>query len=229
MKMRSAKGFTLIELLVVMSIIALLAGLLIPAIHDVKRRAVSLKCLANMKSMGTSMHSWAFATSYEPLRPTSPANATSYFNGRKWIDAVHNSLYCWSTDGSDGPDQARAIVNNLYPDYLKVGEVFYCPSFNRIMKKDLDSGAESEYVTYGNSWEKDLTDWWGYDWVNPRWPVNNAWVSKRYPIGSISKSPTAHAVMFCHYSVDHAGVLYADGSVHNGRRWLDNNDVPFAW
>lgn len=229
MKMRSAKGFTLIELLVVMAIIALLAGMILPAINDVRRRAVSLKCLANMRSIGTAMHSWVIATNYEPLPPTSPADAVTYFNGFKWTDEIHNSLYCWSTTGSNGPDQARTIVNHLYPDYIKAGEVFYCPSFNRITKKDLKTGAETEYVTYQNSWEKDQTDWWGYEWVNPRWPVNDTWVSKRYPISSISKSPTINAMMFCHYSVDHAGVLYADGSVHSGRRWLDNNDVPFAW
>ena len=105
-------GFTLIELMVVIAIIAILAGMLLPALARAKENAHCIACLNNVRQLGLAMH--MYLSDYNETLPA--ANVVGTMTDEEWIRWLPVKKFTW-------PDQ-------LHLDLLTTGIVPYIQRFN---------------------------------------------------------------------------------------------------
>jgi prepilin-type N-terminal cleavage/methylation domain-containing protein len=144
----SRLAFTLVELLVVIAVIAVLAGLLLPAMKKAKERAQLAKCMSNQRQFGFAYH--MYADDHQDFGP----RHSGYANYAGATGTHSDPLTGGTTPAKDRP----------MTRYLAATDLFHCPADRGTILNGRDVG--SSWVETGNSY---ATFWhWGHGVVDGR-------------------------------------------------------------
>ena len=122
--------FTLIELLIVIAIIAILAGILLPALSKARNKVKSIKCTSNIKQLGLYLTMYIDDNAGWLAPALIDANSTP-----SWVKVIPNGIaWSWSHDQNAYPQ-----ITTFYSKYLT------CPSEDQPMGYNHTSFSSGKY------------------------------------------------------------------------------------
>lgn len=186
LKRHPDSAFTLIELLVVISIIALLIGLLLPALAGARESARFVLCKSNLRQMGLGMFN--YATDHDDFWISTHStlggvNSSKIFGYPGWMGTMHARLsdYLIGVNHDERPEwEIRGRPQLMPSDFILPYDFMHCPAAPKHTQETIDRmtgpgnalGDPMRGVSYGGNGNLSRPNGqyssWGAYWSSPR-------------------------------------------------------------